>query len=96
MYNSGYPIDDGLIEFANRCGKKLEWLSFTGNEKMILLKEFTKKYNTVNVKCQRVALYPAFSGQSGTMGIDYKVSRPVLIGKTLASTLGFYCMRKIR
>lgn len=33
--NSGYPIDNGLIEFANKRAKRLEWLSFTGNEKMI-------------------------------------------------------------
>lgn len=193
--NSGYPIDTELIEFANKQGKKLEWLSFIGNEKMIascgkgygegeiieyalehskqlnkatyfckltgrlkvdnmdrfikladmngtyfwtmglnkirkfsdgvetrfygmpikiykatfvdaykavddkngmwLEKTFYKEYNTKNVKCKRIALYPDFSGQSGSMGIDYKVSRRVLVGKTLASALGFYCPRKI-
>lgn len=194
--NSGYPIDNGLIEFARKKGKKFEWLSFTGNEKMIafcgkgygegeiieyalknsnLLKEasyfckltgrlkvdninqfinladmnetyfwtiglnklkkissgvetrfygiptktykdvfvdaykdvddkngmwlekvFYQRYKMTNIKCRRMALYPDFSGQSGSMGIDYKTSKPMLMGKTLASALGFYCPRKLQ
>lgn len=194
--NSGYPIDNRLMEFANERGKRLEWLSFTGNEKMIalcgkgygegeiieyalknsvLLKEatyfcklkgrlkvdnidrfikladmngtyfwtiglnrikkissgvetrfygipikaykdvfvdaykdvddkngmwlervFYQRYRTTNIKCWKMALYPDILGQSGSMGIDYKVSRRVLVGKTLASALGFYCPRKLQ
>lgn len=194
--NSGYPIDNGLIEFANKRRKRLEWLSFTGNEKMIascgkgygegeiieyalknsvLLKEatyfckltgrlkvdnvnqfikladmnetyfwtiglnkiktissgietrfygiptkvykavfvdaykdvfdkngmwlervFYHRYKATNINCRRIALYPDFSGQSGSMGVNYKLSQHVLIEKSIASALGLYCPRKIQ
>lgn len=193
--NSGYPIDNKLIDFANRKGKKLEWLSFVGDENRIalcgkgygegeiieyalknsgLLKDatyfckltgrlkvdninkfikladmnetyfwtiglnkikkvssgietrfygmpikvykdvfviaykdvndkngmwlervFYQRYKISSIKCKRMELYPDFLGQSGSMGIDYKKSKPVLMGKALASTLGLYCPRKI-
>ena len=63
---------------------------------MWLERVFYQRYKTKSVKCQRIALYPDFSGSSGSMGIDYKVSQQVLIGKTFASALGFYCPRKIQ
>lgn len=62
---------------------------------MWLERAFYRRYEATNINCRRITLYPDFSGQSGSMGIDYKVSRRVLVGKTLTSALGFYCPRKI-
>ena len=63
---------------------------------MWLERGFYQRYRTTNIKCRKMALYPDFLGKSGSMGIDYKVSRKVLVGKTLASALGLYCSRKIQ
>lgn len=63
---------------------------------MWLERVFYQRYRTTNIKCRKMALYPDFLGQSGSMGIDYKLSRKVLVGKTLASALGLYCSRKIQ
>lgn len=61
---------------------------------MWLERAFYRKFNTANVKYQRVALYPDFSGQSGSTGIDYKVSRQVLIGKNSCIDTGILLSTK--
>ena len=193
--NSGYTVDASIIDYASQKGKKLEWLSFVGNEKMItvcgkgygegeiiehalkcsellgnatyfckltgrlrvdninrfikmadinkiyfwtiglnrmnkysdgvetrlyglpiktyrdvfidaykdfndkmgmwLERTFYQKFCTSSVECQTLALYPDFSGKSGSMGIDYKMSRQMLAGKTFAAAIGLYCPRKM-
>lgn len=61
---------------------------------MWLEKVFYRRYCTSAVESQSLFWYPDFSGQSGSMGVDYKMSRQMLAGKTLAAAVGLYCPRK--
>lgn len=61
---------------------------------MWLERTFYRKYCASIVKCHAIPLYPDFSGQSGSMGIDYKMPRQMLAGKTFAAAVGLYCPRK--
>lgn len=194
--NSGFTVNPVLIDYAKQRGKRLEWLSFLGNEKMIELygkgygegeiieyglkysellrgaayfckltgrlkveninrftklakmdksyfwtmglnwrnkysdgietrfygmpiktyedifidayksvddkmgmwleKTFYRKFCAFDAESQSLAWYPDFTGQSGSMGIDYKLSRQQLIAKTFAAATGLYRPRKMR
>lgn len=48
---------------------------------MWLKKAFYRKYCTPAVRCQALALYPDFSGQSGLIEIKYKMFRQMLARK---------------
>lgn len=61
-----------------------------------LEKTFYRKYCAFDTESQSLVWYPDFTGQSGSMGIDYKLSREQLIAKTFAAGAGLYRPRKMR
>lgn len=62
---------------------------------MWLERAFYRRYCASTMDSRTLFWYPDFSGQSGSMGIDYKMPRQRLIGKTLAAAVGLYCPRKM-